>query len=113
MVRAAPPGVRDWSGILSERSGKRYSGKPDGDSRNAQKDLPRIHTETFYDVHQSPRIGTNIFLDSTNLMYLHGDFLASTDKHESFMLSTDLADLHGNSQSQCQRQKKYTLLINI
>ena len=28
--------VRDWSGILLERSGKRYSGKPDGDSRNAQ-----------------------------------------------------------------------------
>ena len=27
--------VRDWSGILLERSGKRYSGKPDGDSRNA------------------------------------------------------------------------------
>ena len=22
--------VRDWSGILLERSGKRYSGKPDG-----------------------------------------------------------------------------------
>ena len=31
-----PPCVRDWSGILLERSGKRYSGKPDGDSRNAQ-----------------------------------------------------------------------------
>ena len=29
--------VRDWSGILLERSGKRYSGKPDGDSRNALK----------------------------------------------------------------------------
>ena len=28
--------VRDWSGILLERSEKRYSGKPDGDSRNAQ-----------------------------------------------------------------------------
>ena len=27
--------VRDWSGILLERSGKRYSGKPDCDSRNA------------------------------------------------------------------------------
>ena len=25
-----PPSVRDWSGILLERSGKRYSGKPDG-----------------------------------------------------------------------------------
>ena len=25
-----PPCVRDWSGILLERSGKRYSGKPDG-----------------------------------------------------------------------------------
>ncbi|MBQ8222425.1 MAG: hypothetical protein IJZ87_03615 [Bacteroidales bacterium] len=24
------PCVRDWSGILLERSGKRYSGKPDG-----------------------------------------------------------------------------------
>ncbi len=24
------PRVRDWSGILLERSGKRYSGKPDG-----------------------------------------------------------------------------------
>ena len=30
-----PPRVRDWSGILLERSGKRYSGKPDGDSRDA------------------------------------------------------------------------------
>ena len=30
-----PKCVRDWSGILLERSGKRYSGKPDGDSRNA------------------------------------------------------------------------------
>ena len=29
--------VRDWSGILLERSGKRYSGKPDA-KRNAQKD---------------------------------------------------------------------------
>ncbi len=27
--------VRDWSGILLKRSGKRYSGKPDGVSRNA------------------------------------------------------------------------------
>ena len=27
--------VRDWSGILLERSGKRYSGKPDGASRDA------------------------------------------------------------------------------
>ena len=27
--------VRDWSGILLERSGKRYSGKPDA-KRNAQ-----------------------------------------------------------------------------
>ena len=26
----APKSVRDWSGILLERSGKRYSGKPDG-----------------------------------------------------------------------------------
>ena len=25
-----PLSVRDWSGILLERSGKRYSGKPDG-----------------------------------------------------------------------------------
>ena len=32
--------VRDWSGILLERSGKRYSGKPDGGAkrrRNAQR----------------------------------------------------------------------------
>ena len=34
-----PPCVRDWSGILLERSGKRYSGKPDGDSRNAQNNV--------------------------------------------------------------------------
>ena len=34
--------VRDWSGILLERSGKRYSGKPDGDSRNAQKKLRHL-----------------------------------------------------------------------
>jgi hypothetical protein len=25
-----PLSVRDWSGILLKRSGKRYSGKPDG-----------------------------------------------------------------------------------
>ena len=31
----SPSRVRDWSGILCERSEKRYSGKPDGDSRNA------------------------------------------------------------------------------
>ena len=31
--------VRDWSGILLERSGKRYSRKPDGDSRNAPKTI--------------------------------------------------------------------------
>ena len=31
--------VRDWSGILLERSGKRYSGKPDGDSRTPKKRL--------------------------------------------------------------------------
>ena len=30
-----PPRVRDWSGILLERGGKRYSGKPDGASRDA------------------------------------------------------------------------------
>ena len=34
--------VRDWSGILLERSGKRYSGKPDGDSRNAQRNYKFI-----------------------------------------------------------------------
>ena len=27
---SSPPCVRDWSGILLKRSGKRYSGKPDG-----------------------------------------------------------------------------------
>ena len=30
MLIAPPQCVRDWSGILLERSGKRYSGKPDG-----------------------------------------------------------------------------------
>ncbi|MBR3914108.1 MAG: hypothetical protein IKJ64_00135 [Bacteroidales bacterium] len=29
--------VRDWSGILLERSGKRYSGKPDGGAGTPRK----------------------------------------------------------------------------
>ena len=37
-----PKCVRDWSGILLERSGKRYSGKPDA-KRNAQK---KSHQDT-------------------------------------------------------------------
>ena len=51
--------VRDWSGILLETEAgdgggsegeKRYSGKPDGDSRNAQKKLFREDSCGFVDV---------------------------------------------------------------
>ena len=46
LVFSSLQNVRDWSGILLEteagdgggsEGGKRYSGKPDGDSRNAKK----------------------------------------------------------------------------
>ncbi len=55
-----PHRVRDWSGILLETEAgdgggsggeKRYSGKPDGDSRNAQKKIYIIYLLVPIQVH--------------------------------------------------------------
>jgi hypothetical protein len=36
--------VRDWSGILLKRSGKRYSGKPDGGAGTPKKETQNLKT---------------------------------------------------------------------
>lgn len=88
MVRAAPPALGIGAASFRSAAEKDTAESPTataGTLKKSSADPP----ETFYDVHQSPRIGTNLFLFSTNLhgsflastdlMYLHGDFLASTD----------------------------------
>ena len=83
MVRAAPPALGIGAASFRSAAEKDTAESPTATDGTHKKKSSADSPETFYNVHQSPRIGSNLFFilhESPRIfLRLHGDFLASTD----------------------------------